>query len=239
MDNALYYLALNRQVGLKAEMDTIANNIANLSTSGFRKEQLIFSEFVRSVGEGESVSLADLGARFASELAGTLQMTGAELDLAIDGEGFFMIDGAEGPLLTRAGGFQRSSEGFLVTPNGESVLDEGQAPIFLPPDASAISVASDGTVSADGLEIARIGVVTAPAESLSRVGNTAFVSSEPVVAVPDPRVTQGALEGSNVVAVDEIARMIAVSRAYEQIQNLITDEDQRIRDSIRTLGENT
>jgi flagellar basal-body rod protein FlgF len=238
MDDALHYLSVNRQRGLRAELAAIANNVANIDTAGFRREGTLFAEYVHAVPGGESLSMADMNARYDSREPGTLSLTGGELDLAIRGEGFFSVADGEGVMLTRAGSFQRSADGLLVTPEGRQVLDDGGAPIFLPPDAGRIEIGADGTVSADGQLQARIGVLDAPPQALRRIGNTAFRAdpgaTEPVA---EPQISQGAIEGSNVDAVSEIARMIAVSRAYAQVQGLIRDEDDRVRETIRTLGE--
>lgn len=238
MDNSLYYLAVNRQLGLAAELDMIANNLANMDTTGYRREGLAFTEFVVSAQNGESVSMADLGARFASEVAGAFDVTGSRLDVAIEGDGYFAIDTDQGVRLTRAGAFQISPAGFLVTPSGQQVLDIGQAPIPIPIEAKDILIASDGTISANGDPITQLGVFTAPRELISRFGDTAFtVENDAFEAAPGARLRQGALEQSNVDAVVEIARMIEVTRAYETAQSLIADEDERVREAIQTLGQ--
>lgn len=237
MDNSLYYLALNRQVGLAQEMDLVANNIANLDTAGFRREGVAFTEYVVAGQFGESVSMGDLGARFASDLPGAFKLTGGQLDVAIQGDGFFAIESDDGPVLTRAGAFQTSEEGFLVTPIGDSVLDVGQQPIAIPANVDSLVIGADGTISADGNPIAQVGVFTAPEELVSRFGDSAFkVEDDDFVPAENPRVLQGALEGSNVDPVNEIARMIEVTRSYEMAQSLIEDEDTRIREAIEALG---
>jgi len=237
MDNALYYLALNRQRGLSREMTAIANNVANLDTPGFRRQGVVFSEFVHATRDASSVSMADAGARFADKRPGDARVTGGALDLALEGDGYFVLEGGDGPLLTRAGAFQRAADGTLVTPQGLPLLDDGEAPIVLPPDAERITVAPDGTVAADGLPLARVGVATAPAEALTRIGNTHFAVDGDLAPAAEVRIRQGMIEESNVDPVTEIARMIEVSRAYEQARTLIDDEDERIREVIRTLGQ--
>lgn len=237
MDDALYYLSINRQRGLSRELTAIANNIANVDTAGFRKEEMIFSEYVRATGTGESVSMADMGTRFASTRPGEMRITGGMFDLALEGRGFFLIGGPEGTRVTRAGVFQQNEEGVIVTPEGAPLLDEGEAPIFLPPDAATVTVAADGTLSADGVPLGRIAVVDAAAESLVRTGSSAFAPNGGYIPLETPKIRQGAIERSNVDPVEEIARMIAVTRAYEQVQNLVRDEDERVRDAIQTLGQ--
>ena len=91
MDNALYYLAINRQVGLRSEMQSIANNIANMATNGYRREGMAFTEHVVAIRNGESVSMADLGARYSSDLPGQVSITGGQFDVAIEGDGFFLL----------------------------------------------------------------------------------------------------------------------------------------------------
>ncbi|MEO1493827.1 MAG: flagellar hook-basal body complex protein [Pseudomonadota bacterium] len=240
MDNALYYLAINRQTGLAAEMDLIANNIANMDTTGFRREGLAFTEFVVAAEQGESVSMADLGARFASDLPGTQTITGGRFDLAIEGPGYFALQNLDRVLLTRAGAFQLSQDGFLTNTVGDRVLDAGQAAIAIPIEAKDVVISADGTVSANGQAIAQIALFDAPGEELSRFGDTAFeVDPGAIEAVVDGQMRQGALERSNVDPVIEIARMIEVSRAYEMAQSVVEDEDERIREAIQTLGRST
>ena len=238
MDNALHYLALNRQVGLKHEMDIIANNLANLDTTGFRREGVSFTEFVLSAANEDSVSMADTGARHILDRAGELTETNAAFDMAIEGPGYFQVQGPEGTILTRAGRFQISQDGVLTTPNGLPVLDTGGAQIPIAIDAKETRISEDGTVSANGNPIAQIGVVEADPISLRRFGETAFsLGNGNFTPVADPKVRQGALESSNVNPVLEIARMIEVTRAYEMAQSVIQDEDERVRETIQTLSE--
>ncbi|MEM7058367.1 MAG: flagellar hook-basal body complex protein [Pseudomonadota bacterium] len=238
MDDSLYYLVVNRQSGLASELDTIANNIANLDTTGFRREGVAFTEFIIAADRSDSVSMADLGARFASELPGTHAVTGGRFDFAIQGEGYFVLETPDGPVLTRAGAFQASQDGFLVTPNGDPVLDGGQGRIVIPADAKDILVAADGTISVNGDPIGQLAIVNAPQELISRYGDTAFkVEDNAFQPVATPNIRQGALEQSNVDPVLEFARMIEVTRAYELAQTLIDDEDERIQNIVRTLGQ--
>ena len=238
MDNALYYLALNRQIGLSRELDLIANNIANMDTAGFRREGIAFTEHVVSSGTSESVSMADLGARFASTLPGEMTITNGQFDLAIEGDGFFTLETPAGPVLTRAGTFMTSPEGFLVTPNGDRVLDAGEAPIVIPADVADVTIGQDGTISANGDPIAQVGIFNAPQELMSRHGDTGFkVEDDAFEPTIGARLRQGAIEQSNVNPVVEIARLIEVTRAYETAQSLILDEDERVTSTIQTLGQ--
>ncbi len=232
------YVTLSRQSGLLNEMQSIANNIANMSTTGFRREGVVFSEFIKSGGTpDQSVSLAAARGRHLDLTQGTLEPTGGTFDLAIEGDGFFMVGTEQGERLTRAGSFVPGDTGDLMTPDGNLVLDDGGAPIFIPPDVSNVAIATDGTVSAEGRPLARIGVVvpTDPA-GLTREGSTLFSAPDGFEPVESPRVLQGFVEGSNVNPVVEVARMIEVQRTYELGQSFSEKEGQRISSLIDMLS---
>ncbi|MBR9762729.1 MAG: flagellar hook-basal body complex protein [Rhodobacteraceae bacterium] len=230
------YTTLTRLSGLAREMDVIANNIANASTTGFRTEEMIFSEYVQGVDDGPSISMAEGNIRWIDYAQGTLSPTGGSLDFAIEGEGFFLIQTPQGERLTRAGSFATSNAGDLVTHDGYPVLDAGGAPIFIPP-ATDIGVAGDGTISANGAPIGQIGVVL-PVEPdrMQRQGGTMFIAEAGFDAAENPRVLQGFVEASNVSPVAEISRMITVQRAYELGQSFLEREDERVRNLLKTLA---
>ena len=157
MDNAVY-TSLTRMSGLAREMQAIANNIANASTHGFRKEGVIFSEHVAALDGGPSLSMATGRIRHTSHLQGGTEYTGGAFDMAIQGEGYFLIETPDGQALTRAGNFLPNAAGELVNPEGMRLLDAGGAPIFVPPDAGEISLSKDGTLSAGSQPLAEIGL---------------------------------------------------------------------------------
>lgn len=237
MDNALY-TTLNRQSGLMQEMQAVANNIANMSTNGFRREGVLFAEHIADLGGQEpSLSMATAEGRAINLSQGVLQQTGAPFDFAIEGEGFFLIATPDGNQLTRAGSFTRSPEGEVVTAEGFRLLDEGGGPITVPPDAGAVRLAQDGTLSAGGQPIAQVGLfLPADPTDLTHAGGTRFATRAAPQPMEGGSVFQGFIEGSNVNPVAEITRMIAVQRAYEMGQGFLDAEDNRIRSVTQTLG---
>ncbi len=237
MENATY-TALTRQSGLMREMSVIANNIANASTTGYRTESVIFSEHVKSLEHNqESISMATASVRNTISIQGSHTLTGGTFDLAIEGDGFFLIDTPQGQRLTRAGHFTPNGEGDLVTPDGYPVLDAGGAPVFIPQGVDNIGIAPDGTLSADGQPVAQVGLVIPndPTE-MTREGGTMFRADAGYEEATEGRMMQGFLEESNVDSVLQITRMIEVQRAYELGQSFLEKEDQRLRSAVEALG---
>ncbi|KIT14299.1 flagellar hook-basal body complex protein [Jannaschia aquimarina] len=229
---------LSRQSGLMREMDIIAQNIANASTTGYRAEATIFAEHIRSGDDldAPSMSMGHAHARFTDLSQGALQQTGGAYDFAIEGEGFFQVAGEDGPLLTRAGAFVSDPVGTLVTPDGQPVLDIGGAPIQVPPGAGEVSAAPDGTLSRGGEPFAQLGlVVPDDPNGLTRTSATRFRHDGALLPVDDGRVLQGFLEQSNTAPVAEIARMIEVQNAYGLGQSLLDREDERLRSMLRLM----
>lgn len=234
--DAAGYATLNRQSGLMREMGVVANNIANASTTGFRREGVVFSEYVAALDEDPSLSMAYASGRHVDLSQSTIAQTGGQFDFAIQGQGFFLIDTPQGQRLTRAGSFTPNDAGELVTPDGYRLLDAGGAPIFIPPDAKGVGMSADGTLSANGQPIAQIGLWQ-PTDPLAlRHQSGTLFDGGAVQPAEGANVLQGMLEDSNVEPVSEIARMIEVQRAYELGQKFLDAEDERVRGVIQALG---
>lgn len=234
------YVTLSRQVGLVRDLQVVANNIANSATTGYRQEGLLFSEYVKAGVDGQSdISMTRASARNTSLEQGGLTRTGSPFDLAIEGDGFFQVETDRGPRLTRAGSFSPGPDGGLLTMSGYRVLDAVGAPVFVPAGQD-VRIASDGTMSAGGQPIGQIGIVMPvnPVD-LQREDGVLFRTSDGVDPVAAPRVLQGFLEDSNVNPVAQVARMIEIQRAYEMGQKFLESEDDRIRQSVKTLIRST
>ena len=229
------YTTLSRQSGLAREMQIVANNIANAATTGFRSEGLIFSEYVKPMERGPSMSMGQGNVRNTSFVQGALTQTNGTFDLAIEGDGFFLIETPNGERLTRSGAFSPSAEGDLVTYDGLRVLDAGGAPIFVP-QGSDIAISGDGTLSADGNPLGQIGIVR-PIDSTQMVREDGVMFRADAGFEPSEtaRVLQGFVENSNVNPIAQLARMIEVQRAYELGQSFLKSEDERVRTAMKTL----
>lgn len=232
------YVAVSRQSGLLKEIQSVANNIANISTTGFRREGVVFAEMVEALPtEGGSVAMTAARGRYTAEAQGTLVQTGGSLDMAIEGEGYFTVLTPQGERLTRAGAFARNADGEIVTPDGYPLLDEGGGAIAIPFEAENVGISGDGTISVNGEPVARVGLVTVEDQTeLFREAGTLFRADGGTIPLEEGRIAQGFLEQSNVNAVSEMARMIMVQRAYEYGQKMMDNEDERIRLVVRVLG---
>jgi len=234
MSNSIY-ATISRQDGLLKELQVVANNIANANTTGYKTDRAVFAEYLVSTGtDTPSLSMGALAGHDFDLTQGTVKFTGGKFDVAIQGEGFFALQTPAGERLTRAGSFQVSADGELITPDGASVLDAGNTPIQIPPEAVNISIAGDGTITVDGELLGQLGVFRANGQ-LQRDNDTRFTAAGGIEPVENASVLQGALEASNVSPVLEMARMIEVQRAYEAGQNVLEEEHQRINQTITAV----
>ncbi|NWG46411.1 MAG: flagellar basal-body rod protein FlgF [Alphaproteobacteria bacterium] len=234
-------LGLSQQMALRRTMDMIANNLANMSTTAYKAEQMIFEEYLVEVeGGGPESSMnfvIDKGlARDHS--VGRFEVTGGSLDIAVDGPGFFVVDTPEGPRYTRNGHFELDTEGRLVTTEGHPVLDADSRAISLDLEDGPLSIAGDGTISVGGggaqfkLQLVEF---SRPAE-LEKQGNSLFAAAEDPIPAERSSLVQGALESSNVQPILEMSRMIEVSRTYESTARLLERASSLSVKTIERLG---
>ena len=236
-------IALSRQGGLRRQLDVVANNIANMNTTGFKGERMMFVEHL--VKSQESGKLLGTKLSFARDIAtmldvseGPMETTGNPLDLAITGEGYFVIQTENGERYTRNGRFKLDDGGQLVNQNGEPVLSIGGQPFFLSPEDTEISISKDGTMSTNNGDLGQIRVVTFDNQQvLERSAAGLFSSEAPPKDVQETEIVQGMLEGSNVQPIFEMARMIDIHRTYDGVRSFIEREDERIRNMIRQMGQ--
>ncbi len=234
MSNSIY-ATISRQDGLLKELQVVANNIANANTTGYKTDRAVFAEYLVNTGpDTASLSMGALAGHSFDLTQGTVKFTGGQFDVAIQGDGFFAVQTPAGERLTRAGSFQVSSEGELITPDGASVLDSGNTPIQIPPEATSVSIAGDGAITVDGELLGQLGVFR-PNGQVQRDTDTRFTAAGGMEPIENANVLQGALEQSNVSPVLEMSRMIEVQRAYEAGQNVLEEEHQRITQFISTV----
>lgn len=234
MENTLY-IALSRQSAIKREMAVIANNMANMNTTAYKGEKMMFVDhLVKSKGgdrlTGEKLAYVRDIAQYQDFSEGAIVQTHNDLDVALHGDGFFVVETPQGARYTRNGHFQLNEEGKLITSDGHAVLSDAGQPLFFAPNESQIDISRDGTVSTSNGALGRLDVVKFEnSQLLQKEPNGLYTTSGEATPLEDPHVIQGSLEGSNVNPMIEMTKMIESQRAYTSIKSFIDKEDQRMR----------
>jgi flagellar basal-body rod protein FlgF/flagellar basal-body rod protein FlgG len=228
-----YYAALTGLIARTQALDIAATNLANVSTPGYRAEQEYFRSVLLGPDALDSNQDSQLG-RAVNNFGllggdrlnlgqGAIEQTGNPLDLAIEGEGFFMVETPNGPRYTRDGGFHRSQGGQLATAKGDLVLSSAGQPIPIPP--GAVSVGQDGVLSVAGGAVATVGVYTFPkAVELTPEGTNRYRAPEGAAPVlsRNAAIHQGAIESANQNVIQGTLNLILVQREAEMMQKALT-----------------
>jgi len=240
MDN-VGYVALSAQVALRRSLDVTANNVANMNTAGYKADRTVFAEALARSGSAVPTPSAPSFAvdkhSWTDFSDGAVRETGALLDFAVSGRGFFGVETPEGIAYTRDGRFLLGPDGALLTRDGLPVLDAGGGPLVLPRGAAEVSVAKDGTVSVNGNPAGRIGVFDGDGfQAMRKTGEGRFVSSVELEPMDSPVVLQGMVEDSNVNGVAEMTRLIDVTRAYGSAEAIADTADKLARSAVERIG---
>ncbi|HUO01167.1 MAG TPA: flagellar basal-body rod protein FlgF [Rhizomicrobium sp.] len=244
MDNSLL-VSLSQQIAAFRSMDVIANNLANMSTPGYKRETARFEEYMEQVppAEGQTgkqtVSFVKDAGIMRDLSQGELSHTGSPLDVALNGNGYFVVQTPAGARYTRDGHFSLDPNGQLVTSEGYPVQGDGGA-ITITPDDGEINIGTDGTVSSvlngNANQIGKLQVVDfADDSTLTKQGSNLYSTTQATTQAT-ASVQQGMLEGSNVQPVIEITHMIDVSRAYQMTATLSSSQEDLMRQAISQLG---
>lgn len=221
MDNSIY-VTLSRQMALFRDMEVTANNIANVDTPGYNAEKLMFNDYLVNDAQRRKTAYADDPVSYRDTANGSIKMTGNPFDLAINGDAYFQVQTPLGTRYTRAGNFQIDSEGTLMTNNGHPVLGADGGQIIIPQNAVNVSINGAGQIAVDGEDVGQIGIMEfANEQAMTRMGNNLYTSAETPQPSLTARVTQGALESSNVTAVTEMVRVMNVSRSVSNTAKFI------------------
>ena len=251
MENTLL-VGLSRQMVLERQMDVVANNVANVNTTGFKADRSLFEQFLRSPAHEDNFQRPDRQVAFVQDrgtfkdfAAGASEMTKNPLDVAIDGKGFLVVQTPAGERYTRDGNLQINNQGQLVTQSGYPVMG-GSGPIVFQQTDKQITIAPDGNVTvlegSNRIDSVRgkLRIVSfADAQKLVKEGGNLYSADQGVAPRPDTtsRVNQGYVEKSNVNSVTEMSRMIEITRAYTQISALLQQQSDLHKSAIEKLAE--
>ena len=242
MENA-QLIGLSRQIALQRQMDVVANNMANINTSGFKNESLLFEEYVMPVARDQDFAYPDQPLSYTQDwatihdfAAGAIMQTGGTFDIALQGEGFLAIQTPDGDRFTRNGELKLDNTGLLVTNDGQPVWSEGGLIRFAPGETN-ITFGQDGSIISSAGNKGRLRIVSfANPQELKHEGNNLFSGGQPVQDL-NTVVVQGAVERSNVSGVTEMANMIRVNRAYQTLAQIMQRQDELRSAAVRKLGD--
>lgn len=242
MENALL-IGLSRQVALKRQMSVVANNLANMNTAGYKAGTMLFEEHLMPVarmndqtGPDKRLSYVLDSATYLSFREGAYKQSNNELDVALSGDGWLVVETPDGERYTRNGQLKLDADGQLVTPSGYPVLGEG-GPITIGPNEIGIEIAKDGTISTSQGTKDRLRVVQFEKNAeLKKEGETLFSTTQQAEPAEDVRVLQGVVEQSNVQPISELTRMIETVRAYTSMSQMLSREQDLRRQAIEQLG---
>lgn len=236
MENPIY-IGLSRQSQLRREIGVVANNIANMDTTAFKRQLNINQAYNERVRYGEKLAFViDIGTALDLQ-EGSFKVTGNSMDVALRGQGYFQIDDGASVKYTRNGSFALDDQNRLVTQQGNLVLDDNARPIVVPGGGTSLNIAGDGSITYDDVEIGRLGVVEFQnPENLKASRDSLFISQEAPQPAEDTRVIQGSLESSNVNPIVEMTEMIEIHRTYESVKRLMDQENERQKQVAQRLA---
>lgn len=239
---------LSSQVALSQAMDVVANNVANASTAGFKREGIQFDTYVAKLGTNKQpLKFVIDRATYRDASNGALVPTGNTLDVAIQGAGYFRVkmpDGSTG--FTRGGSLLLDHEGQLVTQAGLPLIDDAGQTITLPDTTTQVNISADGFITArvdTSSDLAQIGKINlvgfANEQTMQPAGAGIYTTDQTPQPVPDSQIVQGSIEQSNVQPLTEINNMIEIMRAYEQVTNIISNANDRSTNANDKLSKTT
>ena len=227
--------------GLSARQTATANNIANINTPGYKASKMVFADYMtKPKTMSERMDMVEDYGNFRVTANGPIKVTGNPLDVALEGPGYFGVQGPGGKqMYTRAGSFALDADGNLVTQQGYKVLDTGGAPIAMTPGTKDIVIDQTGSIATKDGTVSQLMVQEFPnVQTLTPVGDTLYQTSDAGTPSTKTKVIQNSLEGSNTQGVVEMTDMIDVSRSYENVAKMLQNEHDRIRSTIKDLTSN-
>lgn len=239
MDTSLY-VTLSHRVAVSRELEIVANNLANMNTTAFKAERMMFDEALRKAGASDEVSFVIDRASYTDYKTGPIIRTQNQFDIAINGEGWLSVQTPDGVQYTRDGRMVVAPSGELTALDGSPVLGEGGEPILIPLEEIAnVAIGRDGAITAGEIQIGRIEVFRFDNEQeLIRQSDGRYEAQENPQVAENAALIQGAIEGANVDPIREVTRLIELSRSYESASRMASDVHDQKTDAIKRLGDN-
>ncbi len=230
-------VALSGQLVREQQMDVLANNIANLSTVGFKGQSMVFAEMLTG-SEGERAAYVRDAGTVRDWSQGPLTRTGNSLDVALQGAGFLEVATAAGTRYTRDGRMKLDAQGQLVTLEGDAILGQGDQPILVPQGTGPLTITQDGSISTKGGTVGQLAVVSFDQlQGLEAEENGLYSTDEAPTPATDTQVVQGSVEESNVQPVIEMTRLMQAASAVGRAKTFQDQEAERHKSAIDRLAK--
>lgn len=233
------YIGLSQQLSLQQQMNMTANNLANMSTPGYKAQQTLFSEYVMQPRGGDVIRQSTNSGSYRNLAVGSMTQTHSVFDVALQGKGYFAVQTPGGLRYTRDGAFTLDADRQLVNKNGYPVMNDNNEPIQVQQDATQIRITEDGEITSEFGTIGRIKVAMFDNEqAMTRTGENLFsAGDQDELPGQNIRIVQGFVENANVNPVVEMNRMIEILRSYQAAQRMLQNDHERIRNTIQKLTQ--
>lgn len=241
-----FYVGLSGQLAIEKRLSTIAHNVANMNTAGFRAEGVSFDSVLSTAGDtltnaaDADVNFSTPGTGYISRREGERVKTDNPLDVAVTGDAWLALRSPTGVVYTHDGRLKMNAAGEVQSVNNYPVLDAGGSPLLLDPDAGPPTIAADGMMTQNGRQVGAIGLFSIdPSATLTRADNSAVIPSvaaQPILDFTASGVVQGFVENSNVNPVQEISKLIQIQHDLDAVTQSNQTADTTLQDAIKTLG---
>ena len=237
-----FYVGMSGQMTIERRLSSVAQNIANMNTAGYRADGITFDTVLSQTGD-TPVAFATQGADYIDRRSGELTKTDNPLDVAVQGDAWMAVKTPQGTAYTHDGRMKMSPTGQLLSVNNYPVLDAGGSGLILDPAAGPPVISADGMLTQNGSQVGAIGLFSIdPTAKLTRADNSGVIPDKPATPVLDfgsTGVVQGFVEGSNVNPVLEMAKLIEVQHALDGVTQANTTADSSLQEAIKALGSNS
>ncbi len=234
-----FYVGMSGQIAVERRLQSIAANIANMNTAGYRADGVTFATVLSTSGDNP-VAFSSAGAQYISRRNGEVTKTDNPLDVAVQGSAWLAVKSPKGIVYTRDGRMQMAPSGELKSITGLPILDVGGSGLLLDPTAGPPTISSDGMVTQGGKQVGALGLFDIdPSATLTRAENSGVIpdrAATPVLDFTSTGVLQGFVEGSNINPILELSKLITIQHALDGMTQANQTADSSMSDAIKTLG---
>jgi len=232
------YIALSGEAAREQQMAVLANNIANMSTPGFKGERMLFAEYLANAPGGSQIAYVTQDGNNHDMSEGPLKRTGNALDVALNGDGWLAVSTPNGTAYTRSGHFQLDPQGEIITSNGYQLQNDAGAPIVVPADSGPVTIGTDGTVATSQGTIGHIPVVNfANPQLMVAEANGLYDTTEAPQPVTTTSIVQGSIEDSNVQPILAMTQLMNAADELKAAKTFSDAENDRLKNAIEQLGK--